>query len=93
MDDDNRAANQSYIRTKRKKDILPLQEGIYIVHHSLFSICLVFLKNYFYSMCMGVSPVHVSALCALCLQRPGEGTGAPGTGTINAVSHHMSAEN
>lgn len=80
MDNDNIAANQSYIHTKRKKDILPLQESI--VHCSLF-----------YSMCMGVSLVHVPALCALHLQRPGEDTGTPGTGTINAVSHHMSAEN
>lgn len=89
MDNDNIAANQSYIHTKRKKDILPLQEST--VHRSLFSIC--FLKNYLYSMCMGVSPVHVSALCVLRLQKPGEDTVTPGTGTINAVSHHLSAEN
>ena len=89
MDNDNIAANQSYIHTKRKKDILPLQESMSTIPYFLF----VFLKNYFYSMCMGVSPIHVSALCALRLQRPGEDTVTPGTGTIIALSHHLSAEN
>lgn len=48
MNNDNTAANRSYIHTKCKKDILPLQESIHIIHHSLFSICLFFLKNYLF---------------------------------------------